>query len=416
MDWTDDRARTALRAMFDAAVASADPHRVLAAHLPERPAGRVVVVGAGKSAASMAAALEAAWPDIPLEGVVVTRYEHAVPTTRIRVLQSSHPVPDAASEDAARLILATVQGLGAQDLVLVLMSGGASALMELPAPGLTLEDLKRVNADLLASGAPISAMNAVRKHLSAIKGGRLATAAAPARVVTLAISDVPGDDPGTIGSGPTVPDRTTWGDVRAIAARYRLDLPRTDGPETPKPGPDTPDVRMIATPLMALQAAAAVARAEGLTPLILGDAIEGLSNEVATVMAGIARSVRSHGHPLPAPCVLLSGGETTVRLPPGHRGKGGRNTEFLLALSVALEGVPGVWAIAGDTDGIDGNQDAAGALIGPDTLARARARGLDPQALLAGHDSDALFTALGDRVQTGPTLTNVNDIRAVLVA
>ena len=413
MGWSDETARAAARALFDAAVASADPHIVLAAHLPPRPLGRVVVVGAGKSAASMAAALENAWPGV--EGVVVTRYEHAVPTRRIRVLQSSHPVPDANSEDAGRQIMAAVQGLGPDDLVLALMSGGASALMELPAPGLTLDDMKAVNAALLASGAPIGAMNTVRKHLSAIKGGRLAAAAAPARVVTLAISDVPGDDPATIGSGPTVPDPTTWADVRAIAARYALTLPRAEGPETPKPGEITPDFRMIATPAMALDAAAAAARRRGLAPLILGDAIEGLSREVATVMAGIARSVRAHGNPAAAPCVLLSGGETTVELPPGHRGKGGRNTEFLLSLAIALDGAPGIWAMAGDTDGIDGNQDAAGAIIGPDTLSRARALGLNPAGLLAAHDSYRLFDTLGDLMRTGPTLTNVNDIRAILV-
>ena len=415
MGWSDHEARAALRAMFDAAIASADPHRVLGAHLPDRThAGRTVVVGAGKSAASMAAALEAHWPGVT--GVVVTRYGHACPTASIRVLQSSHPVPDANSEAAGRAIMDAVQGLGPNDLVLALMSGGASALLELPAEGLTLDDLKDVNAQLLDSGAPIGAMNAVRKHLSAIKGGRLAAAAAPARLVTLAISDVPGDDPATIGSGPTVPDASTWADVRAIAARYRLRLPRTEGPETPKPGEITPDIRMIATPAMALQAAAAAARAHGLVPMILGDALEGLSAEVGTVMAGIARSVCAHGHPLPSPCVLLSGGETTVELPPGHKGKGGRNTEFLLSLAVALAGLPGVWAIAGDTDGIDGNQDAAGAIITPDTLARARAAGLDPAAILHGHDSYRLFGALDDLVVTGPTLTNVNDIRAILIA
>ena len=414
LKWSDADARAALRAMFGAAIASADPHQVLARHLPARPSGRTVVVGAGKSAASMAAALEHAWPGV--EGVVVTRYGHACPTASIRVLESSHPVPDANSEEAGRQILAAVQGLGPDDLVLALMSGGASALLEVPADGLTLDDLKAVNAALLASGAPIGAMNAVRKHLSAIKGGRLAAAASPARVVTLAISDVPGDDPATIGSGPTVPDPSTWADVQAIAARYRLDLPRTAGPETPKPGEISPEFHLIATPSMALEAAAAAARASGLVPMILGDAIEGLSAEVGTVMAGIARSVRMHGHPLPAPCVLLSGGETTVALPPGHRGKGGRNTEFLLSLAVALRGAPAIWAIAGDTDGIDGNQDAAGAIVTPDTLDRARARALDPGQILHAHDSYALFTALGDLVVTGPTLTNVNDIRAILIA
>jgi glycerate 2-kinase len=414
--WNDETARAALRAMFDAAIASADPHQVLAAHLPKPPAGRIVVVGAGKSAACMAAALEAAWPDVPLTGVVVTRYDHAVPTQRIRVIESSHPVPDANSEIGARALLDAVQGLGPDDLVIALMSGGASALVELPAPGLTLDDLKAVNSALLASGAPIGAMNAVRKHLSAIKGGRLAAAAAPARVVTLAISDVPGDDPATIGSGPTVPDATFWADVRAIAAQYGLDLPRTDGPETPKPGEIETDIRMIATPARALEAAAAVARAHGLAPMILGDAIEGIASEVGLVMAGIARSVSTHGHPLPAPCVLLSGGETTVVLPPGHKGKGGRNTEFLLSLAVHLGGTPGIWALAGDTDGIDGNQDAAGAVIAPDTLGRARALGLDPALSLGRHDSYTVFNTMGDLVQTGPTLTNVNDIRAILIA
>ena len=427
MDWTDHQARTLLRAAFDAAIASADPHRVLAPHLPERPpgrtqghaAGRTIVVGAGKSAAAMAAALENAMEreGHPIHhGLVVTRYGHEAPTRQIEVLQSSHPVPDAASEHAATRILQAVQGLTANDLVIVLMSGGASALMELPAPGLTLDDLRRVNADLLASGAPIGAMNAVRKHLSAIKGGRLAQAASPARVVTLAISDVPGDDPGTIGSGPTMPDPTTWADVRAIAARYHLHLPRTDGPETPKPGLVATDFRLIASPMRALEAAADAIRAAGATPLILGDAIEGDSAEAATVMAGIARSAKAHGHPARTPCVLLSGGETTVTLPANHRGKGGRNTEFLLALATALRAQPGIWAIAGDTDGIDGNQDAAGAIIAPDTIARAHQAGLDPAAFLAAHDSYTLFDTLNDLVRTGPTLTNVNDIRAILVA
>ncbi|GAC1340806.1 MAG: glycerate kinase [Acetobacteraceae bacterium] len=415
MDWTDTRARTALRAMFDAGVASADPLRSLAAHLPERPRGRVVVVGAGKSAAAMAAAVEAAWADLPLEGVVVTRYLHAVPTTRIEVVEAAHPVPDGNSEAGARRVLAAVAGLGADDLVLVLMSGGASALLELPARGLTLADTIRVNRALLASGAPIDEMNVVRKHLSAIKGGRLAVAAAPARVVTLAISDVPGDDPATIGSGPTVPDPSTWAEVRALDVRYGLGLPLLDGPETPKPGEIATDVRLIATPGMALEAAAGVARAHGLTPLILGDALEGEAREMGTIMAGIARSVRQ-GHPLPAPCVLLSGGEATVTIGGGPAGRGGRNTEFLLALAVALGGAGGIWALAGDTDGIDGTEDAAGALVGPDTLARARAAGLDPLRVLLGHDSYSLFDAIGDLVRTGPTLTNVNDLRAVLVA
>ena len=420
--WTDDAARTALRAIFDAAIASADPRHVLARHLPDPPRGRTIVVGAGKSAALMAAALEAAWPH-PLSGVVVTRYGHACPTARIEVIEAAHPVPDANSERGARRVLAAVAGLTADDLVLVLMSGGASALLERPADGLTLDDLQQVNRALLASGAPIDEMNAVRKHLSAVKGGRLAAAAAPARVVTLAISDVPGDDPATIGSGPTVPDPTTWADVRRIAARYGLALPRTDGPETPKPGEIAPDIRLIATPAMALEAAAAAARAHGLTPLILGDALEGESREMGVVMAGIARSVRN-GHPLPAPCVLLSGGEGTVTIgaPPGGAGsangagRGGRNTEFLLALAVTLRAAPAIWAIAGDTDGIDGTEDAAGAVVAPDTLARARAAGLTPLDTLLAHDSYTLFDAIGDLVRTGPTLTNVNDLRAILIA
>ena len=416
MPWDDMQARAALRAMFDAAVASADPRQVLAAHLPDRPAGRVVVVGAGKSAAVMAAALEDTWPEVPMAGIVVTRYGHAVPTRKVEVLEASHPVPDANSELGARRVLGAVEGLSPDDLVIALMSGGASALLELPAAGLTLADAGRVNRALLASGAAIGEMNAVRKHLSAIKGGRLAAAARPARVVTLAISDVPGDDPAVIGSGPTVPDASTWGEVRGIAAHYGLSLPYMDGPETPKSGEIDTDIRMIATPAMALDAAAVAARAHGLTPLILGDALEGESRELGTVMAGIAHGVRSHGHPLPPPCVLLSGGETTVTIGQGPAGRGGRNTAFLLGLALALRGAPGIWALAGDTDGIDGTEDAAGAIVTPSTLTRAREVGLDPRAVLAAHDSYGLFDAVGDLVRTGPTLTNVNDFRAVLVA
>jgi len=425
MGWKDARARMALREIFDAAVAAADPRVVLAGHLPEKPAsGRCVVVGAGKSAAVMAAALEEAWPDVVLSGVVVTRYEHAVPTRHIRVIQASHPVPDANSEMGARAVLEAVRGLGPDDLVLALISGGGSALMALPAPGLTLADKQAVNRALLASGATITEMNCLRKHLSAIKGGRLAAAAAPARVVTLAISDVPGDDPGVIASGPTVPDATTFADARALVARFGLDLPahvmerlRQDADETPKPGSlPHAEFRMIATPAMALAKAADAARGLGLTPLILGDALEGESREMGTVMAGIARSIAAHGQPLARPALLLSGGETTVTIGSGPAGRGGRNTEFLLGLAVALAGAPGIWAAAGDTDGIDGTEDAAGALIGPDTLARARAAGLDPRAVLTAHDSYGLFDVIGDLIRTGPTLTNVNDIRAILVA
>ena len=415
MAWTDTAAREALRSLFDTAVASADPHKVLSGHLPKPPVGRTVVVGAGKSAACMAAALEAAWP-WPLGGVVVTRYGHAVPTQRIRVIESSHPVPDDNSELGARAVLDAVRGLSPDDLVLVLMSGGASALMELPADGITLEQMKDVNRQLLHCGAPIGAMNAVRKHLSAIKGGRLAASAAPATVVTLLISDVPGDDPGTIGSGPTVPDGSTWAEVRAIAAQYGLRLPRTEGAETPKPGEIATDLRMIATPRMALDAAAGLARANGLVATVLGDALEGAASELGAFQAALALGTSRGQDKGDRSVVLLSGGETTVALPPGHKGQGGRNTEFLLALAVALDGAPGIWAMAGDTDGIDGNQDAAGAIIGPDTLGRARALGLDPAALLAAHESYTLFDALGDLVRTGPTLTNVNDFRAILVA
>ncbi len=424
MGWDGPRARALLTDVFQAAVAAADPRVVLAGHLPDKPRGRCVVVGAGKSAAVMAAALEDAWPDVTLAGVVVTRYGHAVPTKHIEVIEAAHPVPDASGEAGAKRLLAAVQRLGPDDLVLSLMSGGASALLPLAAPGLTLADKQAVNRALLACGAVIGEMNCVRKHLSAIKGGRLAAAAFPARVVTLAISDVPGDDPAVIGSGPTVPDPTTFADARAILARYGI-VPSpqvaarlaSDSDETPKPGSlPHAEFRMIATPLMALQAAAATARAAGVVPLILGDALEGESRELGIVMSGIARSVRLHGLPLAGPALLLSGGETTVSIGASKPGKGGRNTEFLLGLTVALGGIPGIWAVAGDTDGIDGSEDAAGAFTGPDTLARARALGLDPAAVLARHDSFSLFEAAGDLLRTGPTLTNVNDLRAVLIA
>jgi glycerate-2-kinase len=427
MAWTDTAARAALAQIFQAAVASADPRVVLARHLPEPPrAGRVVVVGAGKSAAVMAAAVEAAWPDRMLSGVVVTRYGHGHPTRRIEVLEASHPVPDAAGAAAARVVLDAVSGLSADDLVLFLVSGGGSALTTLPAPGLTLGDLMAVNRALLASGATINEMNCIRRHLSAFSGGRLALAAAPARVVTLAISDVPGDDPAAIASGPTVPDATTFEQARALVAHYRMDLPAAvaahlaaAAEETPKPGDarlGAVDHRFIATPRLALEAAAARARELGLEPLILGDALEGEAREVGKVLAGIALSARTHGRPLPGPCVLLSGGETTVTIGAEGGGRGGRNGEALLGCAVTLAGAPGVWALMGDTDGIDGSEENAGAIAAPDTLARARAAGLDPRAVLGRHDSYSLFEALGDLLVTGPTLTNVNDFRAVLVA
>jgi glycerate 2-kinase len=426
LPWTDAHARALLRGVFDAAVAAADPRRMLAAHLPAKPAAGTscIVVGGGKSAALMAAALEAAWPDVALEGTVVTRYGHAVPTRRIEVIEAAHPVPDANSERGARRLLERVQGLGPNDLVLALISGGGSALLALGAPGVTLADKQAINRALLASGATIGEMNTVRKHLSAIKGGRLAAAAAPARVLTLAISDVPGDDPAVIASGPTVPDPSTFAEARAILARHAITPPphvaahlEAAADETPKPGGlPRAEFRLIATPMMALRAAAEAARAAGTTPLILGDALEGESRELGIAMAGIARSVRAHGEPLVPPALLLSGGETTVTIGVGPAGQGGRNTEFLLGLAVALDGARGIWAVAGDTDGIDGTEDAAGALIGPGTLARARASGLDPRALLAGHDSYRLFDTVGALIRTGPTLTNVNDIRAVLIA
>lgn len=419
--WNDTSARDALNRIFMAAVASADPAKVLQQHLPSPPRGRCVVVGAGKASAAMAAALEAAWPNVDLSGVVVTRYGHAVPTGRIEIIEASHPVPDGRSAEAAKRILAAVEGLTADDMVIALISGGGSALMVSPAEGMTLADKMAVNRALLASGATISEMNAVRKHLSRIKGGRLALAAKPARVVSLLISDVPGDDPSEIASGPTVADPSDIATVREIVSRYALDLPENvrkvleKGEETPKAGDIAEDIRLIAAPSLALQAAADEAVKLGLTPLILGDSLEGESRDVGAVMAGIAISARRKGLPLKGPAVLLSGGETTVTIGKGPAGKGGRNTEFLLSLALTLKGADGIWAIAGDSDGIDGVEDAAGAVVTPDTLARMRAAGVDPRQSLVSHDSYTAFRAAGDLVVTGPTLTNVNDIRAILI-
>lgn len=430
MTWTDARARTALRRLFTAGLAAADPLTCLAPHLPPPPTGgRILVVGCGKAAATMAAAVEAAWPDRPLSGLVVAPHgadlPEPPPSRRIALRFASHPVPDEHGAAAAQAMLDLVRGLAPEDLVLFLVSGGGSALSTLPAPGLTLEDLVAVNRELLRSGAPIQEMNCIRKHLSAFSGGRLAAAAHPARVVTLAISDVPGDDPAVIASGPTVADPTTFAEARALVAHYGMALPEAAmrhlaaaAEETPKPGDPRlagTELRMVATPMMALEAMAAEARAQGLTPLILGDALEGEARELGRVLAGIARGAAAHGHPLPAPCVLLSGGETTVTLPPGGGGRGGRSLEGLLGLTLALEGHPGIWALMADTDGIDGKSDAAGGIAAPDSLARARALGLDPRAALAAHDSYGVFQALGDLLVTGPTLTNVNDVRAVLV-
>ena len=411
--------------MFAAAVDAAAPSGCVPPHLPPPPAGRTIVVGAGKAAAAMAAAVEAHWPQsAPLSGLVITRYGHGVGLLpRIEVVEASHPVPDVAGEAAAARILALVKGLTPDDLVLCLISGGGSSLLALPAPGLTLTDKQAVNRALLRSGAGIHEMNCVRKHLSAIKGGRLAEAAAPARLVTLVISDVPGDDPSVIASGPTVPDGTTLADARAILARYGITPPpavqahlQDPAAETPKPGATTfrhTETHVIASPQASLEAAAAVAEAAGIRPVILGDAIEGEAAEVARVMAGIAMHCALHAQPAPPPCVLISGGETTVTV--RGQGRGGRNAEFLLALAVALAGHPGISAIACDTDGIDGTEDNAGALISPDTLARAHAMGIQARDRLADNDGYGVFAALGDLVVTGPTLTNVNDFRAILI-
>lgn len=411
-----------LQDLFQAALSAVTADTRLPGALPPPPTGRTVVVGAGKAAAAMAKAVEDHWPG-PLSGLVVTRYDHDLPTSRIEVVQASHPVPDAAGQDAAGRILAMVQGLTADDLVLCLISGGGSALLALPAPGVSLEDKRAVGKALLKSGADIAEMNCVRKHLSAIKGGRLAAAAHPARVVSLLVSDVPGDDPSVIASGPTVPDPTSFADARAILAKHGITPPpavaaylEQGADETPKP--DDPRLAgvvttIIATPQDALEAAAALARARGFAPIILGDAIEGEAREVAKVHAGIARQIARHGQPAPAPAVILSGGETTVTV--RGSGRGGRNVEFLLALAVALDGHPGIHAAAFDTDGIDGTEDNAGAILRPDTLARAAALGLDAKAFLANNDGYSFFKALGDLVVTGPTRTNVNDFRVILV-
>ena len=411
-----------LRAMFEAAIAAALPERCLPGNLPSPPKGRTIVIGAGKASAAMAATLERHWT-ADLSGLVVTRYGHAVPCRRIEIVEASHPVPDRAGRDAAERILQSVRGLTADGLVICLISGGGSALLVLPAPGISFEDKQAVNRALLRCGANIAEMNCVRKHLSAIKGGRLGAAAYPARVATLLISDVPGDDPAVIASGPTVPDPTTFADARAVLDKYGIKEPASvlahldaARDETPKPGDPrlaAAETVMLATPQRALEAAAGVARAAGITPMILGDSIEGEARDVALVMAGIARQVVRHGQPLPAPCVLLSGGETTVTL--RGNGKGGRNSEFLLALAVALNGQAGIYAVAVDTDGIDGVEDNAGVLLRPDSIARAETLGIHAKAKLANNDGYCFFAALDDLIVTGPTLTNVNDFRAILV-
>jgi len=402
--------------MFDMAVASAQPANVIPGHLPEPPPGRLVVLGAGKASAAMARAVEDHWPGA-LSGLVVTRYGHAVPCRRIEIVEAGHPIPDEAGLDASRRMMAIAAGLGPDDLALCLMSGGGSALLAMPLPPLTLDDERALSEMLLRSGIPIGGMNLVRRHLSAIKGGRLAAACHPARVLSLLISDVPGDDPIDIASGPTVGDPTTCAEALALIDRHGLQVPAaarhllvTGAAESVKPGDPRlarAGARIIAAPRLALEAAAGVARAAGLPVTMLGDAIEGEAREVARAMA--ARTLATA-----RPCVLLSGGETTVTV--RGRGRGGRNAEFLLALAIALDGAPGIHALAADTDGIDGVGEVAGAIIGPDSLARARALGIDPAAALADNDAHAFFAALGDGIVTGPTFTNVNDFRAILVA
>jgi len=414
--------RALLRAMFDAAIAAAQPALCVPPNLPSRPSGRLVVIGAGKASAAMARAVEDNWLG-ELSGVVVTRYGYNVRCERIDIVEAAHPVPDAAGIAASERILQTVQGLQPDDLVLCLISGGGSALLVRPLPGLTLADKQAVNRALLKSGATIGEMNCVRRHLSAIKGGRLAAACYPAQLVTLLISDVPGDNPIDIASGPTVGDPSSCADALAILARYGIDVSAqvraildSGRGESLKPGDPRlarTEVRMIATPQMALEAAAAVARRAGVNPMILGDSIEGEAREVGKVMAGIARQVVRHGQPVVAPCVLLSGGETTVTV--RGSGRGGRNVEFLLALGIALEQHAGVYAIAGDTDGVDGTEDVAGAYLAPDSLARAAVQGVNARNSLASNDGHGFFAAIGDAVVTGPTLTNVNDFRAILV-
>ena len=410
-------------ALYDAAVKAADPALTIRAFLPEPPKGRTVVIGAGKGSAQMAQAFERAW-DGPLEGVVVTRYGYAAPCERITVLESAHPVPDEAGLAASKRLFEAVSGLTQDDLVVALISGGGSALLPSPPDGMTLDDEIAVNRALLASGAPISAMNTVRKHLSTIKGGRLAAAARPARVVTLVVSDIPGDNPAFVASGPTVPDAANRRDAQRIAETWKLDLPdaarrHLDSDAADAPMPDDPafagdSVHVIASAAVSLEAAAEEARRRGIDAVILSDAIEGEAREVAGVHAAIAREVAAKNRPFSKPVAILSGGETTVTLR-GKGGKGGRNSEFLLALALGVDGIEGISAFAADTDGIDGSEDNAGAFADHSTAARMRAAGLDPRAMLDGNDAWTAFHALGDLFVPGPSGTNVNDLRVVLV-
>jgi hydroxypyruvate reductase len=411
-----------LVSVFDAAVAAADPEKTISSHLPAKPKGRTIVIGAGKGAAQMAAAFEKAW-DAPLDGLVVTRYGYSAPTQRIEVIEAAHPVPDAAGLEAARRLLEKVSGLSEDDLVVALVCGGGSALLPSPAGGLTLSDEIAVNEALLASGAPISAMNTIRKHVSTIKGGRLAAAAHPAKVVSLVVSDIPGDDPALVASGPTVPSTGSRADALAAIAAYGMKLPdavmtHLNSPAAAAPTPDDAkfarnEVHLIASAGVSLVAAAAEARRQGIEAAILSDSIEGEAREVGSVHAAIAREVALQNRPFWKPVLILSGGETTVTLK--AKGKGGRNSEFLLSFAIGIAGVEGIHALAADTDGIDGSEDNAGAFCDASTVARMRAAGVDAKAMLAGNNAWTAFNAVDDLFVPGPTGTNVNDLRAILV-
>lgn len=420
MPITEQEAQVQMRQIFDAAVNSAMPGPAVLKHLPPKPKGRCIVIGAGKASAAMAAAIDKAWPEVELSGVLSTRYDHAVTTQRIKIIEAGHPVPDQASEQAAREILTALDNLSADDLVIALISGGGSATLALPVDGITLADKQQLGKALLASGANIEEINSVRQHLSKVKGGALLAAAAPASVHSLLISDIPGDKPGCVASGPTFAPITTAAEALAILRRYEIDVPNSvikhlNAAQVHCSIQTRHQYEIIANPAQALYAAADKAKQLGYTPIILGDAIEGESAELGKVMAGIAASVKSMGQPVKMPAALISGGETTVTIGQEGAGRGGRNTEFLLSLAVALKGAAGIFALAGDSDGIDGTEDAAGAIITPSTLAQAKAAGLVPFEVLKQHDSYSLFKAIDALVITGPTLTNVNDIRIVLI-
>lgn len=411
-----------LTSIFEAAVAAADPELTIRRHLPEKPKGRTIVIGAGKGSAQMAAAFEKAW-DGPLEGVVVTRYGFAAPCERIRIVEASHPVPDANGLEAAKLLLQTVAGLTEDDLVVALVSGGGSALLPSPAGTLSLADEIAVNEALLASGAPISAMNTIRKHISGIKGGRLAAAAWPARVVSLVVSDIPGDNPALVASGPTVPDEASRADALRLIETYRIVLPANvmahinsaaaDAPQPTDPRFTRNEVHVIASAAVSLDAAAEAARKQGVETVILSDAIEGEAREVGGVHAAIAREVATRNRPFNKPVLILSGGETTVTL--RAKGKGGRNSEFLLAFAIGIDGIQGIDALAADTDGIDGSEDNAGAFADGSTVSRMHGASVDAKAMLAGNNAWTAFNSVGDLFVPGPTGTNVNDLRAILI-